>query len=64
MLIVCPTKAVVSKYRVMVGFSTAGADCVVAGKILVAGQNGVSESANVKTDYSNIAPRLAELVQR
>jgi len=28
------------------------------GKILVAGQNGVSESANVKTDYSNIAPRL------
>jgi hypothetical protein len=63
-LIVCPTKAVVSKYRVMVGFSTAGADRVVAGKILVAGQNGVSESANVKTDYSNIAPRLAELVQR
>ena len=28
------------------------------GKILVAGQNGVSDSANVKTDYSNIAPRL------
>jgi Carboxypeptidase regulatory-like domain len=28
------------------------------GKILVAGQNGVSESANVKTDYSNVAPRL------
>ena len=27
-------------------------------KILVAGQNGVSESAGVKTDYSNIAPRL------
>jgi len=28
------------------------------GRILVAGQNGVSRSANVKTDYSNIAPRL------
>jgi hypothetical protein len=28
------------------------------GKVLVAGQNGVSDSANVKTDYSNIAPRL------
>ena len=28
------------------------------GKILVAGQNGVSDSANVKTDYSNVAPRL------
>jgi hypothetical protein len=28
------------------------------GQILVAGQNGVSPSANIKTDYSNIAPRL------
>jgi hypothetical protein len=27
-------------------------------KILVAGQNGVSDSAGVETDYSNIAPRL------
>ena len=27
-------------------------------KILVAGQNGVSETAGVETDYSNIAPRL------
>jgi Carboxypeptidase regulatory-like domain len=27
-------------------------------KLLVAGQNGVSESAGVKTDYSNIAPRF------
>jgi hypothetical protein len=27
-------------------------------KILVAGQNGVSESAGVSTDYGNIAPRL------
>jgi carboxypeptidase family protein len=27
-------------------------------KILVAGQNGVSETANIKTDYSNIAPRV------
>ena len=27
-------------------------------KILVAGQNGVSDSAGVTTDYSNIAPRL------
>jgi len=26
-------------------------------KIIVAGQNGVSESAGVKTDYSNVAPR-------
>jgi carboxypeptidase family protein len=31
---------------------------VATGKVLVAGQNGVSNSANVKTDYSNIAPRL------
>jgi hypothetical protein len=28
------------------------------GRVLVAGQNGVSDSANVETDYSNIAPRL------
>ncbi len=27
-------------------------------KIIVAGQNGVSESAGVKTDYSNVAPRV------
>ncbi|HEV3058310.1 MAG TPA: carboxypeptidase regulatory-like domain-containing protein [Vicinamibacterales bacterium] len=26
--------------------------------ILVAGQNGVSRTANIKTDYSNLAPRL------
>jgi len=31
---------------------------VATGKILVAGQNGVTSSANVKTDYSNVAPRL------
>jgi hypothetical protein len=31
---------------------------LATGKVLVAGQNGVSDSANVKTDYSNIAPRL------
>src|SRR6185295_14713633 len=27
-------------------------------KLLVAGENGVSESAGVKTDYSNVAPRF------
>jgi carboxypeptidase family protein len=27
-------------------------------KVLLPGQNGVSDSANVKTDYSNVAPRL------
>jgi len=27
-------------------------------KILVAGQNGVSRTANIQTDYSNIAPRI------
>ena len=27
-------------------------------KVLIAGQNGVSDSAGVKTDYSNLAPRL------
>ena len=30
----------------------------VGAKILVAGQNGVSSSAGVTTDYSNVAPRL------
>ena len=29
-----------------------------AAKILVAGKNGVSETAGIKPDYSNIAPRL------
>jgi hypothetical protein len=29
-----------------------------AAKILVAGENGVSETAGIKPDYSNIAPRL------
>ena len=28
------------------------------GKMLVAGQNGVSQTAGVKTDYSNVAPRV------
>ena len=31
---------------------------VAAGRVLVAGVNGVSKTAGVKTDYSNIGPRL------
>jgi carboxypeptidase family protein len=31
---------------------------VAAGRVLVAGANGVSRTAGVKTDYSNIGPRL------
>jgi len=31
---------------------------VSTGRVLVAGQNGVSRTAGVKTDYSNIGPRL------
>jgi len=31
---------------------------LAASRILVAGQNGVSDTAGIKTDYSNIAPRI------
>jgi hypothetical protein len=31
---------------------------LAASKILVAGQNGVSDTAGIQTDYSNIAPRV------
>jgi carboxypeptidase family protein len=31
---------------------------LAASRILVAGQNGVSRTANIQTDYSNIAPRI------
>ena len=49
------------RYDVFTPFTEEGGICPTSSggpKILVAGQNGVTDTAGVNTDYSNIQPRL------